>query len=130
MKRLDTTKEIGAYGERVAARYLRLHGYAIKARNFRVGRLELDIVAENFRDLAFVEVKTRTYSSITPFSKPPHTAVNAEKRELTRRAARHYLSASKSKKQPRMDVLEVYLLQKEGTNRYKVAKIEHHKAAY
>ena len=130
MKTLKTTAQIGAYGERIAARYLRLHGYFVRKRNWRTGHLELDIIAETLRDLAFVEVKTRTYRQIDGFSKPPSSAVDAEKQSMTRQAARRYLMRYPTKKQPRMDVLEIYLLKKEGTDKYKVAKIQHFKAAY
>ena len=130
MKTLKTTAEIGAYGERIAVRYLRLHGYTVKARNWRVGHLELDVIAENLRDLAFVEVKTRAYTVLDDFSRPPKSAVNTEKQRLTRQAARRYLSQFPTKKQPRMDVLEVSLLKKEGTQKYRIAGIHHIKAAY
>ena len=45
-------------------------------------------------------------------------------------AAREYLLCHPTKKQPRMDVIEVYLLKKKDTQRYKVASIHHIKAAY
>ena len=130
MKTLKTTAQIGAYGERLAVRYLRLRGYRIKTRNWRTGRYELDVVAENFSDVAFVEVKTRTYTLLNEFTKPPKSAVDADKQAFTRQAARRYLAQFPTKKQPRMDVLEIFLLKKEGTDKYKVAKINHIKAAY
>lgn len=130
MKTLKTTAEVGAYGERIAARYLRLRGYRICKRNWRVGRMELDIVAQTLRDLVFVEVKTRAYTEINEFTKPPKSAVDADKQTLTRRAAHRYLSQFPTQKQPRMDVLEIFLLKRKGTDKYKVAKINHIKAAY
>ena len=130
MKTLKTTAEIGAYGERLAVRYLRLRGYAIRARNWRTGHFELDVVAETLRDLAFVEVKTRTYRKIDGFSKPPSSAVDADKRKMTRQAAQRYLSRYPTKKQPRMDVIEVWLVRDEKTDKTKVVKINHIKAAY
>ena len=130
MKTLKTTAEIGAYGERLAVRYLRLRGYAIRARNWRTGHLELDIVAETLRDLAVVEGKTRTYRKIDGFSQPPSSPVDADKRKMTRQAAQRYLSRSPTKKQPRMDVIEIFLQRKGDSDKYKVAKIQHFKAAY
>lgn len=130
MKKLKSSAEIGKYGEWLAVRHLWCHGYAVKARNWRTGHLEIDIVAENLRDLVFVEVKTRTYTVLDDAARPPKSAVNADKQQATRRAARRYLSLFPTKKQPRMDVLEIYLLKKEGTDKYKVAKIHHIKAAY
>lgn len=130
MKTLRNTAEIGAYGEKIAVRYLRLRGYAVKSRNWRTGHMELDIIAENLRDVAFVEVKTRTYNELSEVSRPPKSAVNAEKQRLTRQAARRYLAHYPTRKQPRMDVLEVFLLRRADTDKYKVAKIHHIKAAY
>ena len=60
MKR-RTTKEIGDYGEKKAVHYLRWHGYTVKERNWRVGKCEIDIIANTWRDIVFVEVKTRSY---------------------------------------------------------------------
>lgn len=49
----------GKIAETKAARYLRRHGYTILARNIRLGRGELDIVARQGDILAFIEVKQR-----------------------------------------------------------------------
>ncbi len=51
-------KEIGALGERVAAEYLRRHGFRIVDRNVARKTGELDIVAEKVGVLHVVEVKT------------------------------------------------------------------------
>lgn len=54
------TRALGAYGERLAVRYLSERGLQILDRNWRCVRGEIDIVALDERCLAFVEVKTRT----------------------------------------------------------------------
>ncbi len=51
-------KEIGAFGERVAAEYLRRHGFKIIDRNIARKTGELDLIAEKTGTLHFVEVKT------------------------------------------------------------------------
>ena len=51
---------LGARGEELAAGYLRQHGYTIRDRNWRSGRTEIDIIAENSEYIVFVEVKTRS----------------------------------------------------------------------
>lgn len=51
--------ELGKAGEEEAARYLQEKGYAIRHRNWRSGKKELDIVAEYGNELVVVEVKTR-----------------------------------------------------------------------
>jgi putative endonuclease len=50
---------LGAEGEARAARLLEAGGYRILARNARVERIEIDLVAERGDTIAFVEVKTR-----------------------------------------------------------------------
>lgn len=131
MQTSETTKQIGNFGERIAVRYLRLHGYTVKERNWRSGHMEIDIIAANFKTLAFVEVKTRTYTKETIHeAPPPSSAVKSEKQRLTRRAAKDYLWQHPTKKKPRMDVIEVWLIRDETTDKAKVAKINHIKAAY
>ncbi len=129
--RLTTTKEIGDFGERRAANYLRLRGYVIKERNYRVGHYEIDIIAQRFREIAFVEVKTRTYDKreidLLP---PPSTAVKKDKQRFTRRAANQYLFDHRSDKRPRMDVIEVYLIKSSDQKKPKVWRIRHLKGVY
>ena len=131
MQTNKTTKQIGDFGERMAVRYLRLHGYTVKERNWRSGHMEIDIIASNFTTIAFVEVKARTYTQETiDLAPPPGTAVKSEKQRLTRKAAKDYLWQHPTKKQPRMDVIEIWLVNDDKTGKTKVAKINHIKAAY
>ena len=51
--------ELGAQGEYEALLYLTKQGYTLLAHNWRVGHLELDIVAEQWGEIVFVEVKTQ-----------------------------------------------------------------------
>lgn len=115
----------------MAVRYLYLHGYTVKERNWRSGHMEIDIIAANLKTVAFVEVKTRTYTEYTiNTAPPPGSAVKSEKQRLTRKAARDYLWQHPTKKNPRMDVIEVWLVNDAKTGRTRVAKINHIKAAY
>ena len=98
----------GRRGERLAAWYLRFHGYSILERNYRSGRYEIDVVARERRTgvLVFVEVKTR---SSTAFGRPVD-AVTAQKQLFLTRAAQGYLRARREPDAPtRFDVVEVYL---------------------
>lgn len=54
--------EVGAWGEKVATRYLKEKGYKIVAQHWthRIG--EIDIIATKDGRIIFVEVKTRTSS--------------------------------------------------------------------
>lgn len=52
-------RDLGDFGERVAAHRLEASGLRIVDRNVRVGRIEVDLIAEDGADLVFVEVRTR-----------------------------------------------------------------------
>ncbi len=51
-----TPKEVGTLGERLAAEYLRRHGFSIRDHNIARKTGELDLVAEDGNTLQFVEV--------------------------------------------------------------------------
>ncbi|MEK7604336.1 MAG: YraN family protein [Patescibacteria group bacterium] len=53
-----TRKEIGALGEKVAAEYLRRHGFTLIAQNVARKTGELDLIMRHEDTLHFVEVKT------------------------------------------------------------------------
>ena len=50
---------VGQIGENTAADVLRAKGYTILKRNYRCKHGEIDIIAEKYGDMSFVEVKTR-----------------------------------------------------------------------
>jgi putative endonuclease len=100
-----TRNWIGAYGEKVAADWLRAHGCAILARNFRGPRKgEVDIIARDGKLLLFVEVKTRRKDSkIRGFD-----AVGKDKQALIERGANAWLKSLRTRDLPwRFDVIEV-----------------------
>ena len=75
-------KAVGAYGERLAARYLLEAGMQVLDRNWRCDQGEVDIVAMDDRCLVVVEVKTRRslafgppVEAVTP-SRPPGCAAS------------------------------------------------------
>ncbi|MCE0521328.1 MAG: YraN family protein [Methylacidiphilales bacterium] len=84
---LTTSAEIGAYGERVAAAFVRRHGYKVLTRNYQTTRGEIDLVCRHGDVLVFVEVKTRAESAIVP----PSEAIDAAKEEALQETARRYL---------------------------------------
>ena len=123
-----TTKEIGDIGERAAARFLKKNKYKIKGRNLHFSHNEIDIVAEDKSYIVFVEVKTRSVdtASIGYIPDPPSKAVTKSKQSHLLDAARAYLKENPSKKQPRMDVIEI-LIDKET---HKVVNSNHIRNAY
>ncbi|MFC5280622.1 YraN family protein [Arcanobacterium canis] len=58
-----TTRQLGAWGEQCARRYLERHGWAILERNWRVRGGELDIVAYDPQREAIVAVEVKTRRS-------------------------------------------------------------------
>ena len=129
--RFENTKEIGDFGETVAVHYLRRRGYTVKERNFRDGKAEIDIIAATLFDIAFVEVKTRSYErDELDFTAPPGNAVRADKKRLTRQAARAYLLSHPTKRHPRMDVIEIWLEKAPTGKKPRVLRINHIKGAY
>ena len=54
------TNPIGIVGEDTAAEMLRKQGFRILERNWRLGRLEIDIIAQDKHTIVFAEVKART----------------------------------------------------------------------
>ena len=71
---------LGARGEKLAARYLRQHGFKVLYRNFR-GRHggELDLVCRDRDTLVFVEVKTRTREE---YGRPIETVNRKQQRRI------------------------------------------------
>ncbi len=85
---LETTAAIGNYGERVAAVFLRRHGYKILTRNFKTPDGELDLICRHGEVLVFVEVRTRgSYL----FGRPAES-IDTRKQGALRRAAETYLA--------------------------------------
>ena len=95
----------------MAAKYLKKQGYRIIGRNVHLSHKEIDIIAENEKYILFVEVKTRSTDKHNYFR--PGNAVNAKKQQNLILAAtmyiRSHLNESQAKKQPRIDVAEVYV---------------------
>ena len=57
MKQSLHKKNLGNFGENLAAQYLQNHGYRIIERNFKARYGEIDIIASIHNILVFVEVK-------------------------------------------------------------------------
>lgn len=67
MKRQEAESR-GRRAERIAALWLRLHGWRILAQRARVPGGEVDLVARRGRILAFVEVKARSTAAAADLS--------------------------------------------------------------
>ncbi|MBQ9483459.1 MAG: YraN family protein [Ruminiclostridium sp.] len=77
----------GKAGEDHVCGYLEKRGYRIAARNYRIKGGEIDIIAEKSGVIAFVEVKTRKFGSLSDGI----DAVDVKKQRCIVRAADRYL---------------------------------------
>ena len=98
----------GKYGELEAARYLQKQGYKLYDVNYRCRFGEIDLICTKGQYLVFVEVKTRSQGAIA----------DQYKQERIIQTAKLFLAQNPTKKQPRFDVIEVFL-QKDGTKSVK-----------
>lgn len=89
-------RRLGEIGENMAAELLRCKGYEILERNFRCSCGEIDIIAEHYGELCFVEVKTRQGFD---FGRPCE-AVTVDKKRRIRRTAREYIEMRKQEGKP------------------------------
>jgi putative endonuclease len=98
---------LGRWGEKIAAKHLRLCGYKILRKNFRApGGGEVDLVCRHGKFLVFVEVKTRTSED---FGRPID-AVNLKKQRLIIRGALKWLHLlDRPEISFRFDVVEVVM---------------------
>ncbi len=101
----------GRIGEDIAAEFYEANGYQIIKRNYRAGHNEIDIIAESNKAIVFAEVKTRTKTPALQKYGSAKSAVDNKKQKHLLDAALAYLSHEGNPfgKQPRMDVVEIYL---------------------
>lgn len=110
----------GAWGEQLAAQYLRKKGYRLVACNYRCRFGEIDLIVENRKFLVFVEVKLRKsdrFAAAMEF-------VDRKKQDRLRTTAELWLSLNPVEKQPRFDVIEVYAPQGLETKKPEIHHLE------
>lgn len=77
----DQRQVLGLEGEDAAIRKLRSNGWRILDHRFRMGRLEIDVIARKGPIVAFIEVKTRRGSG---FGSPFEAVTWGKRREIGR----------------------------------------------
>lgn len=110
----------GAWGEALAAEYLRKKKYNIVAAGFRSRFGEIDLIAENKQYLVFVEVKLRKSADFAR----ARDYVDRRKQDRVRITASIFLSQYPTKLQPRFDVIEIYSPEGAATQNSKITHIE------
>ena len=94
----------GAWGEALAAEYLRKKRYQIEAVNYRSRFGEIDLIVRNKKYLVFVEVKLRKSEKFAA----AREYVDRHKQDRLRITASMYLTQNPTELQPRFDVVEIY----------------------
>jgi putative endonuclease len=103
---LPTSRATGSYGERVAAAFLRRHGYRVLCRNFLTPEGEIDLVCRYADVLVFVEVRTRAR---TDFGRPVES-IDPRKENALRAVGERYLRLLENPEiYHRFDAVEVIL---------------------
>ena len=110
-------KEIGALGEKIALRFLERKGYRVTSKNFRTPFGELDIIARHGDFIVFIEVRTRTTSSLGP---PFLSVTRLKQLHLIKNALFYLKRRGQVDSDWRIDVVSVKLRQDR-----KLEKIEH-----
>jgi len=95
---------VGAWGESLAAEFLRKQRYKVIATNYRCRYGEIDLIVTNRRYIVFVEVKLRKCDRFAQALEH----VDLHKQNRLRTTAELYLSQNETALQPRFDVIEIY----------------------
>ncbi len=120
---MNNRKRVGQTGEDLAENYLRANNYEIIERNFRLGHLEVDIIARDKKagELVFFEVKTR----VQKFKKEEDDNFKSSQIEKIKKAMVLYASIRKMDLEKiRLDYIYIVLNEKIGK-----ASLKHYKDA-
>ncbi|MBR5206030.1 MAG: YraN family protein [Alistipes sp.] len=94
---------IGSQGEDAAVEWLRERGYYIVERNWRVGHYEIDIIAQRWDVMHFIEVKTRSIDGW----QSPYDSIDESKRRSLRRAAMNYAALHRLRHELQFDLIAI-----------------------
>lgn len=101
----------GKWGEDVAVKYLRTHGFEIVDRNPRPverdKRLEIDIIAWDKRNDVMVFVEVKQHACLSDYARRMRS-VNKRKKQNLRRACNAWRRIMKWQGSFRFDVIEIY----------------------
>src|SRR4051794_20855731 len=111
----DGRASLGRRAEDMAWAHLLASGFEIVARNMRVGRLEIDVIARRGPLVVFCEVRSRRSAHVMT----PAQSIDPRKVARVRSAAAQWLRATKhSATQVRFDVASVLFDRPEGRLNY------------
>lgn len=98
------TDPIGIKGEEEATKMLEKKGFKVLEHNWRMGHLEIDLIAESKDEIVFAEVKARTtlYGEIRP-----EEYVDESKKRRMIAAGNAYVKHRKTDKYLRFDIIGI-----------------------
>ena len=111
--------EFGKEGEKLATDFLIDKGYAIKRKNYRYLKSEIDIIAQKEDILAIVEVRARSNDQIISIAE----TITPKKIKLLVIGADHYVTSNELDVEVRFDVITIL-------KNSKIFKIEHLESAF
>lgn len=117
---MATNKLSGAWGEALAAEFLRKKRYRIVAAGYKSRFGEIDLIVQNKKNLVFVEVKLRKNADFAT----AREHVNQAKQDRIRVTASMYLSQNPTNLQPRFDVVEIYAPEGASTKKPEITHLE------
>ena len=117
---MKSSKLRGAWGEALAAEYLRKKHYWILACGYSCRFGEIDLIAANRQYLVFAEVKLRKSANFAQALE----YVDRRKQDRIRITASMYLSQNPTHLQPRFDVIEIYAPEGMETARPEIRHME------
>lgn len=117
---MRTSKLSGAWGEALAAEYLRKKHFKIVAVGYHCRFGEIDLIVQDRKFLVFVEVKLRKSSDFARAME----YVDRNKQDKIRITASMYLSQNPTKLQPRFDIVEIYAPEGTQTRKPEIRHME------
>ncbi len=110
----------GAWGEALAAEYLRKKHYELVAAGYRCRFGEIDLIVRDRKFLVFVEVKLRKSAAFAN----AQDYVDRRKQDKLRITASMYLSQNPTRLQPRFDVIKIYAPEGTATRKPEIHHME------
>lgn len=98
-----TQQNVGSNGEKLAADFLESLGYVILEKNYRFGRNEVDLIAQDNQEHVFIEVKTRKSAK---FGNPEQFVSEAQQKRLIE-CANHYAMTQEITTSIRFDIISI-----------------------
>ena len=117
---MGKSKLSGAWGEALAAEFLRKKRYKLVAAGYHCRFGEIDLIVQNKEYLVFVEVKLRKNGAFAA----AREFVNRTKQDKLRMTASMYLSQNPTDLQPRFDVIEIYAPEGALTKKTEITHLE------